>query len=448
MKLFRKFVTSILLLAFVITLFRPAMVQAKAYTIPEEMQWWADDKFGMFIHFGSYSQYAQGEWAMSEQKISKKKYQETISAKFNPVNFNAEEIVSYAKNAGMKYIVITAKHHEGLSMWDTKVESFKDYTGTKMYSLQQYTPFGATGRDVLMELKNACEAAGIKFGLYYSIIDWNHSSQEMDGSFTKIQSMKVRKAYINDMKAQLKELVDIYKPAVMWFDGDWTYNQDKPTLNSWWTKADGEDLYNYIKELDSSILVNERVFRGAGLGDFECPEQTVPDTALSRPWETCQTMNKSWGYKESDEKNYRSTKEIVRELVTVASRKGNYLLNIGPKGDGSMTDNSKKVLSGMAKWMNVYSESIYNTTGSPFKKEPAWGLYTWQDKKVYAHVWKRPKNGKLVMSQYKNKKISRVYMLQEADKDIKYSLKNKKITVKLPKTLPNKTDTVVVVEYK
>ena len=126
----------------------------KAYQVPSNLKWWANDRFGMFIHLGAYSSYGKGEWIMNVDKISKKKYQEEIASKFNPKNFNAKEIVSYAKKAGMKYIVITAKHHEGLALWDTKVESFKDYTGTKTFSLQQYTPFGASGRDILMELND------------------------------------------------------------------------------------------------------------------------------------------------------------------------------------------------------------------------------------------------------------------------------------------------------
>lgn len=423
--------------------------QVNAYTVSSNMKWWADDRFGMFIHFGAYSYYGNGEWAMSVEGISKEKYQTEIAAKFNPTNFNAKTIVNYAKKAGMKYIVITAKHHEGLSMWDTQVESFKDYTGTKMFSLQQYTPFGETNRDVLMELKNACDAAGIKFGLYYSIIDWNHSSQEISASFTKMSSMTAREDYIKDMKAQLQELVTRYDPAVMWFDGDWTYNKGKATLASWWTKADGQDLYNYMKEISPDIIVNERVCRGFGLGDFECPEQTVPEKALSRSWETCQTMNDAWGYKVSNEKFYRTTKSIVKELVTVASRGGNYLLNIGPKGDGSMTAGSKKILNGVGKWMDIYGDSIYGTTQSPFSKEPSWGTYTRKGKTVYAHVFKWPTNGKLTVTQYKSKKLKlkKAYIQNKSGTKLKYTVKNKKITLKVPKKAVNAKDTVIVLEY-
>ncbi len=426
-----------------------APAQVSAYDIPENMEWWANDKFGMFIHLGAYSSYGQGEWAMYEQKISKEKYQTTIAANFNPVNFDANAVVAAATGAGMKYIVITAKHHEGLSMWDTKVASFKDYTGTKMFSLQQYTPFGVTGRDILMELKNACDAAGIKFGLYYSIIDWNHSSQTIGKTdFTDMASMEARTSYIADMKAQLQELVTKYNPAVMWFDGDWTKLKSNPTLEKWWTKKDGQDLYDYMKQISPDIIVNERVCRGFDIGDFECPEQTIPVYAPDRPWETCQTMNGAWGYKESKENSYLSTKKIVQQLVTVASRDGNYLLNVGPKGDGSMTDGTKKILTDVGKWMAANSDSIYGTTRSPFKNEPSWGLYTRKGKTVYAHVFKWPKKGKLNVNRYKKKKLKSVTLQTTDGKKLKFKIKKNKVALKLPKKAVDKKDTVIVMQYK
>ena len=347
----------------------------------------------------------------------------------------------------MKYLVFTAKHHEGLAMWDTKVASFTDHTGQKIYSLQQYTPFGSTGRDIIMELKNACDEAGIKFGLYYSIIDWNHSSQTIKGNFTQMKSWEARTAYINDMKAQLKELVDTYDPAVMWFDGDWTYRKDAPTLSQWWTKADGEDLYQYVKSLKQSIIVNERVCRGFGLGDFECPEQNIPEKALSRSWETCQTMNGAWGYNKNCEKAYYDVRYMVQDLVEVASKDGNYLLNIGPKGNGSVTEGTKKVLSGIGAWMKKNGESIYGSSGTPFKKKPSWGRYTRKENKVYAHVIKWPKNQKLVAAKLKDKKLQKVSLLQNG-KALKYSVKNNKITIKVPKKCPDRSDTVITLQYK
>lgn len=423
--------------------------KADAYRIPSYMKWWSNDKFGMFIHFGAYSYYGQGEWAMSEQNISKKKYQTTIAAKFNPTAFHADEIVKYAKKAGMKYVVITAKHHEGFSMWDTKVDSFQDYTGKKTFSLQGYTKFGSTGRDVLRELKDACQKAGLKFGLYYSIVDWNHSSQKLGGTLSsKMVSMAAREQYIKDMKAQLKELVTLYNPAVMWFDGDWSYSKKKPTLEKWWTKADGQDLYQYMKSLSPKIIINERVCRSFGLGDFECPERTIPDkTAVpKRPWETCQSMNDAWGYKKELEKAYVSTGSIVRDLAMVASEGGNYLLNIGPKGNGKMTAGSKKLLNGVAKWMKKNSASIYGVSASPFKKDPSWGTYTRKKKTLYAHVYQWPKKGKLVMRKYK-KKIKKITILGKSKK-LKYTVKGKKVTVRVPKKAPDKKNTVLAVQYK
>lgn len=440
-------VLSVLLICSLLAGVAACPVQSEAYSVPKTMKWWTNSKFGMFIHLGSYSQYGNGEWAMQVEGISKEKYQTTIASKFNPVNFNANEIVKYAKKAGMKYIVITSKHHEGLAMWDTQVESFKDYTGSKIFSLQKYTPFGSTGRDILMELKNACDKEGIKFGLYYSIIDWNHPSQTIFGDFTKMKSMEERANYIRDMKAQLKELVDKYNPDIMWFDGDWTYKKSSPTLDKWWTKADGIDLYNYVKSLKSTILVNERVCRSFHLGDFECPEQSIPEKAPGRPWETCQTMNGAWGYKKANEKSYYNYKYMVQELVEVASKDGNYLLNIGPRGDGSMTAGSKKALTGIGKWMKKYNASIYNTSGNPFKKVPSWGMYTRKGKNVYAHVTAWPKNGKLVATKYAKKRLKKVYIMG-SKKKLKFNIKNNKVTITLPKKATDKADTVIVMQYK
>ena len=441
----KRFNSVLLVLIMVFSVVSMSLLTASAYTVPSNMQWWADSRLGMFIHFGSYSYYGQGEWAMSQKSMSKQTYQTTVSANFNPMNFNATTIANYAKNAGMKYLVITAKHHEGFSMWDTAVASFKDYTGTKMYSLQKYTPFGSTGRDVLMELKNACDAAGIKFCLYYSILDWNHSSQT-GYNFTQMTSMTARTSYIADMKAQLRELVTKYNPAVLWFDGDWLEYDGTPTVDKWWTKADGQDLYSYVKGLNPNIIINERVARGFDLGDFACPEATVPAAPLSRSWETCQTMNGAWGYTSSKESSYRSVQSIIQEMVTVVSREGNYLLNIGPKGDGSMTGGSQTILNGVGSWMAIYNDSIYGTTRNPFGSDPSWGRYTQKGNKVYAHVFTWPANGTLTASVLPGT-ISKVYLLNNTGTSLSYSVSGSNINISIPTAAPNANDSVVVIEY-
>jgi len=410
------------------------------YSISSKMNWWYESRFGMFIHFGSYSYLAQGEWAMSSG-WSKNDWQTKVTANFNPVNFNAGAIARLAKNTGMKYMVITAKHHEGFSMWDTKVASFKDLTGTKDYDLPGYTAFKT--RDILKELKDSCDAVGVKFCLYYSILDWNHSSQT-GYNFTKMNSFEARTAYITDMKAQLKELIDNYHPAVLWFDGDWTYNSGAPTLDSWWTKDDGIDLYNYLMGLDPNLVINERVFRGAGLGDFQCPEQTIPSAPLSRLWETCQTMNGSWGYNAGD-KNYKSLATLIQQLIQITSRDGNLLLNIGPKGDGTVPVETTNLLNQMGAWMNKNSASIYGTTRSPFVAEPAWGYYTKKNGKLFAHIFNWPDTKLLKIPSLKNK-INKVYFLADSTIHVSYKDSTGFIRISLPDKPLDQINTVLAID--
>jgi len=414
------------------------------YTIPAKMNWWYEDRFGMLIHFGSYSYYANGEWEFSNDNWTKSGYQTTISSKFNPVNFNGGTIARLAKNAGMKYLVITAKHHEGFCMWQTAVQSFKDATGTKLYDLPDFTVFKT--RDILQELKDSCDAQGIKFCLYYSILDWNHPSQQISKGtlvYSTMASFDARTNYINDMKAQLNELITKYHPAVLWFDGDWMLNGGTPTLASWWTKNDGIDLYNYLIGLDPNLVINERVCRSFGLGDFMCPEQTVPATPESRPWETCQTMNNSWGYNINDN-DYKSSKDLIQQLVQVVSRDGNYLLNIGPKGDGTVTTQSVSILKDFAAWMSNNSESIYGTTRSPYPTEPAWGYYTKKTGKLYAHVFNWPTNSILEIPSLSNT-INKIYLLNDSTKSLNFTDSLGIIKITVPSIAPNSTNSVVVV---
>lgn len=417
---------------------------AEAYSVPSKMAWWYQARFGMFIHFGSYSSLGHGEWAFSNDNFNKPTYQSQVSAPFNPTAFNAGTIADLALNAGMKYLVITAKHHEGFAMYNSNVAGFTDTTGTKRYTLPGYTSYQ---NDLLAALKSACDARGIKFGLYYSIMDWNHWSQTIDHSttYTDMASMSARSSYISDMKAQLQELITKYDPAILWFDGDWCGNPAAPTLTDWWTSGDGIDLYNYLIGLKPSLIINERVKRDQGLGDFACPEQTVPAQPLGRPWETCATMNGAWGYTSWAENSYRSVQTIIQEFVTVASRDGNYLLNIGPKGDGTPTPGSVTILQGLASWMAVNSDSIYGTNGSPFTAEPSWGKFTRKSGKLYAHVFSWPSNGTLQIPLVYNT-INRVYLMSNPTASLNYSVSGRNINVSVPASAPDTNDSVVVVE--
>ncbi|MCD9879952.1 alpha-L-fucosidase [Streptomyces guryensis] len=417
---------------------------AEAYSVPSKMAWWYQARFGMFIHFGSYSYLGHGEWAFSTENYTKSGWQTQVSPHFNPAGFNADTIADLALKAGMKYLVITAKHHEGFAMYDSDVASFTDTTGTKQYNLHDYTAYQS---DLLAALKSACEARGIKFGLYYSIMDWNHSSQTINRNtnYSDMASMSARSAYITDMKAQLQELLTKYDPAILWFDGDWCGNPSTPTLTDWWTQSDGADLYNWLISRKPSLVVNERVKRDVGLGDFACPEQTVPAAPLSRPWETCATMNGAWGYNAGAENSYRSVKAIVQEFVTVVSRDGNYLLNIGPKGDGTPTPGSVAILQGLASWMTTYSDSVHGTTASPFTAEPSWGKFTKKDGRLFAHVFTWPTSGTLQIPLIHNT-VNRVYLMNNPTASLSYTVSGGNINVSIPTTAPNANDSVVVVE--
>ncbi|MGX1372727.1 alpha-L-fucosidase [Streptomyces canus] len=416
---------------------------AQAYTVPSKLDWWYQARFGMFIHFGSYSYLGHGEWAFSTENWSKSAYQTQVSQRFNPTAFNAAAIAQLAADAGMKYLVITAKHHEGFAMWDSDVPSFTDTTGNHLYNLHDYA--GVQG-DLLAALKTECEARGVKFGLYYSILDWNHPSQTIrSGGVTTMASQAARTSYIADMKAQLQELLDRYDPALLWFDGDWFGEPSSPTPQDWWLKSDGVDLYDWLIARKPQLVVNERVKRDLGLGDYAVAEFGVPAAPLERQWERCDTMNGAWGYNAGLENSYRPVKDFVRELVTCVSRDGNFLLNIGPKGDGSVTAGSVTVLQGLASWMATYGDSVHGATANPFGTDPVWGTATKKDGKLYAHVFAWPSGGVLQIPALTNP-ISRVYLMNNPSASLSYTVSGGQINVTVPSGAPDANDSVVCVE--
>lgn len=422
------------------------------YTVPSHMQWWSDARFGMFIHFGSYSHQEQGEWVMHWGNWSRPDYQNLISKPFNPVDFNASEIATAAKNAGMKYVTITAKHHEGFAMWNRETATtFTDHTGTTIYSLPAYTNSNFS-RDLLMELKNACTAQGLKFCLYYSILDWGHSSQikRAEGpALTTMTSMQARTAYIDDMKRDLQELITRYDPAMLWFDGDWFAEPASPTLDDWWLGADGQNLYNFVKSVKPTIVVNERVKRDLGLGDYAVAEFGDPPAPLGRPWERVDTMNGIWGYDASRENpsSYRSVTELTHQLIITASKEGNYMLNIGPDKTGKVTTLMHDRLSGIGAWTSVWGESIYGTTRSPFEAPPAWGTCTKKDGRLYCHVMSYPRGGrpKITVPAISNT-VTGAYVLNNPGSPLSYTvLASGDIEVSLPGQNPDSSGTAAVV---
>jgi alpha-L-fucosidase len=449
-KLFRP---SLLALALLLASGGRALAQQKDYSqeTPAQrdarMAWWRDARFGMFIHWGAYAVPAGsyhgeripsgGEWIMERAKIPIAEY-EKFPREFNPTRFDAERWVKIAKDAGMKYIVITSKHHDGFALFDSNVSK---------YDLHDASPFH---RDALKELAAAAHREGIKLGFYYSIMDWHHPDAQAPNFPSYNSSTKTNPnfdRYVEEyMKPQLRQLLTEYGDiGVIWFDGEWIPD---------WTEERGRDLYNFVRSIRPDVLVNNRVGKGrngmhgitaAGhVGDFGTPEQEVPPQGLpGMDWESCMTMNDTWGYKSFDD-DWKDSKTLMRTLVDVASKGGNLLLNVGPTATGEIPTESVSRLAEMGKWMEVNGESIYGTTASPFPTQPAWGRYTRKGDKLYAHVFDWPKGGLLPLTGLTSFP-SRAYLLADR-KPLPISNTPEGISVQLPAVAPNRIDAVLVLE--
>ena len=418
------------------------------------MEWWRDARFGMFIHWGLYAIPAGtweekpiggiGEWIMDRANIPIKDY-EKLAGKFDPVKFDAAEWVRIAKDAGMKYMVITSKHHDGFCLFDSDATD---------YNVVDTAPYG---KDLLKPLAAECRKQGLKFCTYYSIMDWHHPAQ-FRGSDKRYNPTKVhpeRKAeYIDFMKKQLKELIDSCDTEVLWFDGEWP---------AWWLEEDGRDLYAYLRKLKPQLIINNRIGKGRkgmeGLnkgdqdyvGDFGTPEQQIPATGLlGVDWESCMTMNRTWGFK-SDDHDWKSTETLIRNIIDIASKGGNYLLNVGPTAEGLIPGPSVERLGEIGRWMKVNGESIYATQASPFKRL-AWGRCTTKacddGAILYLHVFDWPTDGQLVAPGLTNE-VGCAYLLTDATKKALHAkATDAGVVVTVPAEAPDPVCTVVVLKVK
>ena len=419
------------------------------------MKWWREAKFGMFIHWGLYAVPAgvwkgknipgNGEWIMDRANIPVKEY-EQLAKQFNPVKYNPAKWVQIAKNAGMRYIVITSKHHDGFCLFDSKVTN---------YDVVDATPYG---KDLLKPLAEECRKQGLKFCVYYSIMDWHHPAQ-MAGSKKRYSPTKIRPGhtkaeYINYMKAQLKELIENYDPAVLWFDGEWP---------SWYTPEDGWEIYTYLRKMKPSLIINNRVGKGRqgmkGLnrgdrvyaGDFGTPEQQIPATGLpGTDWEACMTMNDTWGFKKNDH-NWKSAERLIRNLIDIASKGGNYLLNVGPTAEGEIPPASVERLKKIGEWMRVNGESIYGTKANPFPKTP-WGRCTQKTladgtTRLYLHVFDWPSDGRLVVPAGTIGAPKKAFLLANGQ-EVSFERKGEKVEIALPSKPLDPVATVVVLDVQ
>ena len=417
----------------------------------KRMKWFNEARFGMFIHWGVYSVPAGewngqmvpniGEWIMEHGKIPVSEY-EKFAPQFNPTNFNAKEWVQAAKAAGMKYIVITSKHHDGFAMWRSPSSDW----GIKA------TPFT---RDPLQELADECRQAGLRLCFYYSIMDWHHPDYpERRAWHDTATGPPDMDRYVVYLKGQLKELITRYGPlGILWFDGEWEKS---------WTHERGVDLYNYVRSLQPDIIINNRVGKGRGgmsgmdkgqgVGDYGTPEQEIPATGFGPGviWESCMTMNNTWGYRKDDH-NWKSAEVLVRNLIDCASKGGNYLLNVGPTSQGLIPAPSLERLAEMGKWMDVNHEAIYGTQASPFAKLP-WGRCTQksdgQSTTLYLHVFDWPADRKLLVPGMTDA-VTQAYLLADKrKKPLAVTSTSEGAIVSLPGIAPNPISTTVVLKIR
>ena len=401
----------------------------------ERLAWFRHDKFGMFIHWGPYSLLAgewkgrripvgtEAEWIMERFNIPVREYRE-VARQMNPVNFNADQWVSLAKTAGMKYLVITAKHHDGFAMYHSRVSN---------YNIVDWTPFK---RDPLQELSAACRRAGIRFCVYYSHReDWD----DPDGYGNTWDYDPARKNFERYLeqksKPQVRELLSHYGPlGLIWFD------------RGLYTPQQAADFVNLIHSLQPACLINGRV-GGYGqdlMGDYQdMDDNGMPNGGLDEYWETPQTLNTTWGYSKFDQQ-WKTPGNVIQKLVEIVSKGGNYLLNIGPMADGTIPPPSVATLQKVGLWMQKNGESIYGTSACPLAASP-WGRCTANGQKVYLHVFSWPGDSVLRISGLRNNVLA-AYPLVDPAQKLAVSRQNGAIAIALPAKSLDEIDTVIVMD--
>lgn len=357
-----------------------------------------EDRFGMFIHWGAYSTSGRSEWVRSHEQMGVSDYQKYVDA-FNPKKDCIKEWAKLAKRAGMKYVVMTTKHHDGFCLFKS------DYT--------DYSTFNTIGRDLVAEYVEAFRAEGIQIGFYYSTIDWHHKDYPHYGDLQHPLRNDINEKpneatrnldnYIKYMHHQIKELLTNYgKVDIMWFDFSYNNPPESPHPAMKGETWEASKLVDMIRDLQPGIIFNNRLGSNSGMleaepayyaGDFTSPEQIVPPQGMLNakkevvPWESCMTMTSSWSYTQNPAVN-KSTKTLVRALIDCVSKNGNLLLNVGPTPNGDIPEASRKSLLEIGEWLDVNGESIYGCGASGLTK-PDWGRFTAKDGKLYAHILER-----------------------------------------------------------
>ena len=401
------------------------------------LAWFKEAKFGLFIHWGPYSLLAGeweaqrtpvgdiAEWIMLRFKIPVQEYRK-MARTLNPVKFDAQEWVALAKSAGTKYLVVTAKHHDGFAMYHSRVSK---------YNIVDATPFG---RDPMPELAAACQKEGIRFCLYYSHReDWDHPDA-YGNDWDYDDSKKDFERYLEQKsKPQLRELLTGYGPlGLVWFD------------RGIYTQEQAREFVSIVRELQPQCLVNGRVgsYDQELVGDYQdLSDNGMPIGGIEEYWETPQTLNETWGFSKFDTK-WKSHREVIRRLVEIVSRGGNYLLNVGPTGEGAIPQASVDILTRVGEWVQRNGESVYGTTAGPFADLP-WGWCSAKGETLYLHVFDWPEDGLLEVPGLKNR-VREAYLLTDKERKLPVTREGNTAFVAVPAAPLDQVDTVVVLRVE
>ena len=382
--------------------------------VSDRMQWWQEARFGMFIHWGVYSLPARGEWVMYQEHIPRQEYA-PLADKFTARRYDPDAWVNLAKQSGMKYMVLTTRHHDGYSLFDSQVSDFT-------------APKTAPRRDLIQEYVEACHRGNMRVGFYYSLLDWRYPAY-FRGPYADPDGWDQLVEYAH---AQVRELCSNYgKIDVLWYDGGWPY-----TAEDWRS----EELNSKVRQLQPEIIINNRSQLPE---DFDTPEQHVRASGPGRPWEACMTLNDSWGYNAADD-NWKPPSQVIKLLVRCAGGGGNLLLNVGPKPDGTIPGESARILRDVGRWMERNGGAIYGATRSTIGSST--GMSTLKGSTLYLHVVRWP--GREIAFSRIASKVRSVHLM-ESGREVRFEQHDDRLLLRgLARYAPSPLDTVIVVELE
>lgn len=384
-----------------------------------------DKRFGMFIHFGPVTlRGTEIGWSRNNQ-VAQNDY-DSLYKEFNPALFNADAWVKAAKDAGMKYLTITAKHHDGFCLWPSSVSAYNIMNG----------PFK---RNLVGELATACRKQGITFCIYFTVLDWHDADYPIHNPYDSTKNVTGNMPrFVKTMKQELKEVITRYKPFMLWFDGYW----EQP-----WTAAYGKEVYDYIKSIDPAVIVNNRLGKNSSslsgdgvVGDFLTPEQQIGQLNMKEPWESCITICDQWAWKPNDK--MKSLKQCIQTLVKTAAGNGNLLFNVGPMMDGRMEARQVDRLKEMGAWLKKYGESIYGTKGGPYPPNETFAA-TRKDNKIYLHIFEN--KGSITLPPLTGLAIQKAAFLNGSPVTFTRNEKGG-YKIDLPPTLPDPNSSVIALQ--